>query len=255
MNLSWRCGTLNSPVGDIDGTTWHSPHKSPSDTFLERSVMAPGREGDVHINVHILLQNRMHFVKSAATMEYCTSWAFCNVVHQFITLTILQVSKWWLHINIINMFLCSTLISVTLNVSVCEKPTCFASWYEPRFAVCLLFIEVCLKQIFSPLTQNESSGALQRPAKLCLHSHHESGFNRKEIAALLSRFSIEGTAVEGKFRGNARGGKLILCFLCQRSRPFQVMTQQLVNAVVSWGCHARVLGWFIVHDRPNDSSD
>lgn len=41
--------------------------------------------------------------------------------------------------------------------------------------------------------------------------------------------------------GGNNGGKLILCLLCQRSLWFQVMTQHLVSAAASLGCHARML--------------
>lgn len=51
-----------------------------------------------------------------------------------------------------------------------------------------------------------------------------------------------GGKVEVGSSGGNSGGKLILCFLCQRSPRFQVMTQHLVNAAVSWGRHARVQG-------------
>lgn len=51
----------------------------------------------------------------------------------------------------------------------------------------------------------------------------------------------EGSYKVGSSGGNS-GGKLILCFLCQSSPQFQVMTQHLVTAAVSRGRHARVQG-------------
>lgn len=66
------------------------------------------------------------------------------------------------------------------------------------------------------------------------------------MALLQTRSGTENRRCEGEVKvgssGGNGGGKLILCFLCQRFPRFQVMTQHLVNAVVSWGCRARVLG-------------
>ena len=53
---------------------------------------------------------------------------------------------------------------------------------------------------------------------------------------------LEGGCLKVGSSGENSGGKLILCFLCQRSPQFQVMTKHLVNAAMSRCCHAGAQG-------------
>lgn len=114
----------------------------------------------------------------------------------------------------------------------------------------LLFWDLLVIDHSVVLTQDETSLAFGDPQG-SVTAHHECGSNRKEMAELQSRSNAgswtkcvgRGTRESrwGSSGGNG-GGKLILYLLCQRFLRFQVMTQHLVNAAVSRGCHARVLG-------------